>query len=560
MSDSRYNDGDQPASPQEAPVRRTRFSLILLIPVLAILIAGWLAWEHFATRGPTIVISFETADGLTPGQTQVKNKAVTLGTVQDINLSDDMHHVDVTVQMNANSAHTLTDHTRFWVVRPRINGASITGLETLISGAYIALDAGSSDGHYQTRFKGLESPPGVRSDQPGSTFWLVSPSLGSLGPGSPVFFRDLAVGEVIGYTMPQGGAGPIVIQTFVKEPYDHYLRTDSRFWNVSGVQVGLGAGGLKVQLKSLQALFSGGVAFGLPERRRTVLAPVASPNTVFKLYGSEADAYSARYHKRLSVVTYINSSVQGLTEGSQVTMFGMQIGTVTGVKLMMESPNRPPRVRVEMQIEPERMKPDWNDAIDSSRMEPVASYLRAYVADGMRASVQSASFLTGESLIALQFVKKAAPAELMYEGDIAVLPSQAGGMEGIMESLSTVSDKIAAMPLTQIGDHLDDLLAHADNRLNSPEVKQAIVALRDSLQNLSKLTKNADQHLPALMKSLQGTLSNAQTLLGAYGGDTDFHRNLEGMIVQLTQMSRSLRFLTDYLDHHPSALLTGRRN
>ncbi|GBR68769.1 PqiB family protein [Gluconobacter kanchanaburiensis] len=560
MSDSRNNRGEQTVSPKEAPVRRTRFSLILLIPVVAILIAGWLAWEHFATRGPVITITFETADGLTPGQTQVKNKAVTLGTVQDITLSDDMKHVDVTVQMNANSAHILTDHTRFWVVRPRINGASITGLDTLFSGAYIALDPGTDDGHYQKFFKGLESPPGVRSDQPGETFWLVSPSLGSLGPGSPVFFRDLQVGEVLGYTMPPGGTGPIVIQAFVKDPYDHYLRTDSRFWNVSGVQVGLGAGGLKVQLKSLQALFSGGIAFGLPERRRNIDLPDAPANSVFKLYASEADADNARYHKRLRVVTYINSSVKGLTTGSQVTMFGLQIGSVTDVHLLFDGPAKLPRVRVDMELEPERVLSNWDDRIENAKEGSVEKYLQAFVADGMRASVQSASFLTGESMIALQFVKNAPVTPLTYEGDVAVLPSQAGGMDGIMESVSTITDKIAAMPLTEIGGHVNDLLAHADGRLNSPEVTQSLAALRDSLQNLNRLTKTANQNLPALMKELQGTLSNAQAVLGAYGGDTDFHRSLQGMITQLTQMSRSLRFLTDYLDHHPSALITGRRN
>ncbi|MBF0889029.1 MCE family protein [Gluconobacter sp. LMG 1744] len=560
MSDSRNNRGEQPVSPKEAPVRRTRFSLILLIPVVAILIAGWLAWEHFATRGPEITITFETADGLTPGQTQVKNKAVTLGTVQDITLSDDMKHVDVTVQMNANSAHILTDHTRFWVVRPRINGASITGLDTLFSGAYIALDPGTDDGHYQKFFKGLESPPGVRSDQPGETFWLVSPSLGSLGPGSPVFFRDLQVGEVLGYTMPPGGRGPIVIQAFVKAPYDHYLRTDSRFWNVSGVQVGLGAGGLKVQLKSLQALFSGGIAFGLPEQRLAIDLPTAPANSVFKLYASEADADNARYHKRLRVVTYINSSVKGLTNGSQVTMFGLQIGTVTDVRLLLQGPTKLPRVRVDMELEPERMLSNWDERLENSRDAPVEKYLQAFVAEGMRASVQSASFLTGESMIALQFVKSAPVTTLTYEGDVAVLPSQAGGMDGIMESVSTITDKIAAMPLTEIGGHVNDLLAHADGRLNSPEVTQSLAALRDSLQNLNKLTKTANQNLPELMKSLQTTMNSAQSVLGSYGGDTDFHRSLQGMIVQLTQMSRSLRFLTDYLDHHPSALITGRRN
>ncbi|KXV33797.1 paraquat-inducible protein B [Gluconobacter thailandicus] len=556
MSDSRNDRGQQPALPEEAPVRRTRFSLILLIPVLAILISGWLAWKHFATRGPEITITFDTADGLTPGQTQVKNKAVTLGTVQDITLSKDMRHVNVKIQMNANSAHILTDNTRFWVVRPRINGASITGLDTLISGAYIAIDPGAPSDHYQTEFRGLEAVPGVRSDQPGTTFWLVSPALGSLGQGAPVFFRDVPVGEVLGYTMPPGGEGPIVIQVFVKAPYDHYLRTDSRFWNVSGIQVGLGAGGLKVQMQSIQALFSGGVAFGLPDRRRDLEAPVAPANSVFKLYSSPADADSARYHQRLRVATYIDTSVKGLAAGSQVSMFGLQVGSVTAVKLQISSPQDKPRVRVEMQIEPERMMPEWRE----SQLAQTKEYLAAFVANGMRASVQSASFLTGESMIGLQFVKNAPPLALTYEGDVAIMPSQPGGMDGIMESVSTITDKIAAMPLTQIGEHVNDLIAHADGRLNSREVTQSLVALRNSLQHLDTLTKNANQHLPELLASLQGTMNNAQSLLGAYGGDTDFHRSLQGMINQMTQMARSLRLLTDYLDHHPSALITGRRN
>ena len=556
MSDSRNDRGQQPALPEEAPVRRTRFSLILLIPVLAILISGWLAWKHFATRGPEITITFDTADGLTPGQTQVKNKAVTLGTVQEITLSKDMRHVNVKVQMNANSAHILTDNTRFWVVRPRINGASITGLDTLISGAYIAIDPGTPNGHYQTEFRGLESVPGVRSDQPGTTFWLVSPALGSLGQGAPVFFRDVPVGEVLGYTMPPGGEGPIVIQVFVKAPYDHYLRTDSRFWNVSGIQVGLGAGGLKVQMQSIQALFSGGVAFGLPDRRRELAAPVAPANSVFKLYTSQEDADSARYHQRLRVATYIDTSVKGLAAGSQVSMFGLQVGTVTAVKLQIPSPQDKPRVRVEMQIEPERMMPEWKE----SQLAQAKEYLAAFVANGMRASVQSASFLTGESMIGLQFVKNAPPLALTYEGDVAIMPSQPGGVDGIMDSVSTITDKIAAMPLTQIGEHVNDLIAHADGRLNSREVTQSLVAFRNSLQHLDTLTKNANQHLPELLASLQGTMNNAQSLLGAYGGDTDFHRSLQGMITQMTQMARSLRLLTDYLDHHPSALITGRRN
>ena len=237
-------------------------------------------------------------------------------------------------------------------------------------------------------------------------------------------------------------------------------------------------------------------------------------------------------------------------------MFGLQVGTVTAVKLQIPSPQDKPRVRVEMQIEPERMMPEWKE----SQLAQAKEYLAAFVANGMRASVQSASFLTGESMIGLQFVKNAPPLTLTYEGDVAIMPSQPGGVDGIMDSVSTITDKIAAMPLTQIGEHVNDLIAHADGRLNSREVTQSLVALRNSLQHLDTLTKNANQHLPELLASLQGTMNNAQSLLGAYGGDTDFHRSLQGMITQMTQMARSLRLLTDYLDHHPSALITGRRN
>ncbi|AOX17638.1 PqiB family protein [Kozakia baliensis] len=563
MSDHNDYSSNRFDEPAEAGTRRTRFSIIWLIPVIAVAIAGWLAWRSYIDRGPEITVTFDTASGLTAGQTQVKNKAVTLGTVQDIDLTPDMRRVIVHIRMNADASNILTDRTRFWVVRPRINGASITGLETLLSGAYIAIDPGESGGRYQTSFTGLETAPGVRSDQPGSTFMLVTPTLGSIGEGAPVFFRDVSVGEVLGHTMPPGGEGPILVQVFVKSPYDHYLRTDTRFWNVSGVQVGFGAGGLKVQLTSLQALFSGGVAFGLPERRRAVDAPRAPANSVFRLYASQSDADNARYHQRQKIATYLDNSVKGLAPGAQVAMYGIPVGSVTGVKLDINQKEASARVRVDMEIEPERV-------FDEQHLQDLSKYdglLAGLVAHGMRASVESASFLTGESMIGLQFVKNAKPVFLTYEDGIPIVPSQPGGFDGIMASAATTMDKVAAMPLTQIGEHLNDLLAHTDKRIDSPEVKQSLTALRDSLRHMSTLTQHADEGMKPLMKrlpemsaALQGTLQNAQTVLASYGGDTDFHRDLEGMVVQLGEAARSIRFLTDYLNRHPSALITGRHS
>ncbi|WP_077397190.1 PqiB family protein [Bombella intestini] len=540
----------------EANTRLPRFSVLWIIPILALLIAGWLAWRHFATMGPRIVVSFDAADGIVPGQTQVKNKAVTLGVVQGVSLSPDMTHADVTIQMSGIDPHTLNEHTRFWVVSPRINGASITGLDTLFSGAYIAMDPGKpGEGRYQSHFKGLEAPPGIRSDKPGSTYWLVSSSLESLGAGAPIFYRDVQVGEILGYTMPPGGEGPLLIKAFVKAPYDHYLRQDSRFWNVSGMQIGFGAGGMDIRLQSFQALLSGGVAFGRPDKAQMEDTPSALPNSVFHLYKTKEDADNARYRHKVPVLTYVDTAVAGLTEGSKVTMFGLQVGQVTGVHLELGDKRHNPRVRVEMQLEPERVIAD--DELASVQRSDLIS---DFVAEGMRASVQNVSFLTGEAMIALSFVheKGHESPEVKRENGVAVIPSQPGGMDSILQSVSTITDKISAMPLTQIGDHLNDILMHSDERLRSPEITRSLAGLSGSLVALNHLLDHADEHLPELMTNLNGTLAQARTMLSSYGGNPDFRRNLEELIVQLTRMSRSFHQLADYLDHHPSSFITGR--
>ncbi|MBA5728066.1 PqiB family protein [Bombella mellum] len=541
----------------EANTRLSRFSVLWIIPVLALVIAGWLAWRHFATMGPRIVVSFDAADGIVPGQTQVKNKAVNLGTVQSVSLSPDMSHADVTIQMSGIDSRTLNEHTRFWVVSPRINGASITGLDTLFSGAYIAMDPGKPEGgHYRDHFRGLENPPGIRSDKPGSTYWLVSPRLESLGAGSPIFYRDVQVGEILGYTMPPGGEGPLLLKVFVKAPYDHYLRSDSRFWNVSGMQIGFGAGGMNIRLQSFQALLSGGVAFGRPDKVQSEDTPAAAPNSVFHLYETQEAADNSRYIHKMPVVTYVDTAVAGLTEGSKVTMFGLQVGEVTSVHLELgNEKRRNPRVRVEMQLEPERV-------IDEDELAAVrqSDLLGRLVEEGMRASVQNVSFLTGEAMIALSFVheKGQQTPSMQFENGVGVIPSQPGGMDGILQSASVIADKISEMPLTQIGDHLNEILAHGDERIRSPELTQSMAAMRGSLLALNHLLDHADEHLPTLMKSLNETLSQANGMLASYGGNPDFRRNLQELIVQLTRMSRSFHMLADYLDHHPSSFITGR--
>ncbi len=552
---------DRPAGgAPEATSRPIRFSLIWLIPVLVLAIGGYLAWTTISRQGPEITIQFDSADGLTTGQTQIKHKAVGLGTVQGIALSHDLQHVDVRVEMGAQSAPLLTDHAKFWVVRPRLSGANISGLETLVSGAFIAIDPGPPGGTRETKFKGLDAPPGVRSDEPGSIFTLTTGSLGSVSQDSPVFFRDITVGEVLSYKIPPNGRGPIMLQAFVKAPYDQFLRKDTHFWDVSGLTVDLQGGNLHFQIESLQALVSGGVAFGLPLRRRDKDAPRATTRDVFEIYPDKDAADNAGYQQRIQFVTYLRSSTKGLEIGSPVEMFGIQVGNVTDIKLLIDQHSGDTRVRVAMEVEPERVLSEQDLRHDSPR-----TVTQAMVNRGLRAEVATGNLLAGSSIISLTFVPKVPPVPINQEGEAIVLPSQPGGLDGITDSLSTVSAKLAALPIEQIGDNLSELLAHADATVGGPEVKQALVQLDRTLASVDHLTRHADQgldpllqRLPAIADQLQQAVANANAALAAYGGNSDFHGDLQRTLDQVDGTARSIRSLADYLKNHPSSLSFGR--
>ena len=560
MSERGANTPEGAPEPQPtASAQHTRFSAIWLIPIVALVVAAFLGWQTISTRGPLVTIEFDSAEGLTAGQTQVKHKNVALGTVESVKLSDDMKVVLAEVRMTREAERILNVHTRFWVVRPRLTGASVSGLETLVSGAYIAIDPGPPGGSRVTFYKGLEAPPGVRLDEPGRTYTLMLGGALSLGEGSPVIYRGVEVGEVLGYKMPPDGRGAIPVQVFVHEPYDHYIRTDTRFWNASGVAVSLSGGTLHLQVESLQAAISGAVSFGLPDRRRKDVAPEAPGEAVFKLYDSEDAANTASYHHRIPFATYLTDSVAGLSAGSKVVMFGIQIGEVTDITLQLNQAEGSARVRVGMEIQPERA---FGDTTDNSNPVDIA---RQLVANGMRAQLASESFITGASDIALQFVPKAPPAQIAMEGDTVILPSQKGGFSGIEDSLADVAAKLDALPLTQIADHLDGVLAGASNTLNGPDLKQALNQLAGTLRSVHGLADHANhgltpllQRLPAIADQLEDTLHHANDLVASYSGGSDFQGNLQSVLGQVKDAARSLRLLADYLDRHPSSLLFGR--
>src|SRR3954451_13960873 len=259
-----------PAPPQAITRRSHRLSAIWLIPLLAVAIAGWLVWDTISKEGPTIEVSFDSAEGLQAGKSPLKFKDIEFGMVKSLRLSPDNTRVVVTIATNAQAPPLLTDGAVFWVVKPRFFAGNLSGLDTLLSGAYVGVLPAASPGKKQTSFKGQENPPVIQADVPGRTFLLKSKRIGSISVGSPIFFRDLAVGEVLGWDVGDM-AESVTIHAFVRAPYDSYVVEQTRFWNASGISVARGSQGINVKMESLRALILGGVAFG-PPRWRTTLA------------------------------------------------------------------------------------------------------------------------------------------------------------------------------------------------------------------------------------------------------------------------------------------------
>jgi paraquat-inducible protein B len=557
---------DQPPQRQMPPpavhIRQRRFSFVWIIPLVAAAIAIYLGYRTIIQQGPLVTITFNSAQGLTVGQTQIKYKWLALGTVESVDLSPDNSHVVVKVRMNNVGARFLTNHARFWAVRPRLSVTNLSGLDTLVSGSYIGVDPGAPGGHYDTHFKGLEEPPGVRSDEPGSTYVLRADSVGSLSTGSPVFYRDVVVGEVLGYDLGDG-IGPVTINIFVRAPYNKLVKTSSHFWNSSGLSVGFQGGSFHVEVQSLEAVLAGGVTFDLPHD--AIGQPPSANNTTFRIYDSQSDAQAAGYLHKVQIVSYFKSSVAGLTRGTPVDVFGIQVGDVTDVKLMLDPLTGHAKVRVAMELQPERVFPHNTFA---KNLDP-QTVLQSMVDQGLRVALESGSFITGQKDISLDMVPDAGHVAITREGDALVLPTEAGGAADILTAASQITAKLSAIPFAQIGANLNKLLVTSNDTLGGDKVKQSLASLAQTLQSVQHLVAATDRGLQPTLRELPTLTANlATTLRGAnvavtqlnrgYGNNSDFQRNLGQLMQQANGALRSVKELADFLDRHPEALILGR--
>jgi paraquat-inducible protein B len=465
---------DQPDSPEipeavAAPRSRWRMQLVWLVPLVAVLIGGWLAVKAVLEQGPTITISFATGEGLEAGKTKIKFKNVDIGVVKSVTLSRDHRNVVASAELVKDASDLLVDDTRFWVVRPRISGGTVSGLGTLLSGSYVGMDVGRSTKHRRD-YAGLEAPPVFASDIPGREFLLRSEDLGSLDVGAPVFYRRLQVGQVTAYELEKDGKG-VTLRVFVNAPYDKYVNNNTRFWHASGIDVSVETSGVTVETQSLVSILIGGLAFQTPAVADATDLSEAAASTEFELFRNRAEAM--KRHDRI-VDTYVlnfTESVRGLTVGAPVDFRGIVMGEVAAIYTRYDPVTKQFSIPVEVRFYPERFTSRYQSGGTGGRIAKDRRQFADFMVDhGLRAQLKTASLLTGQLYVALDFFPAAAKAKMDWSKNPPELPTVVGNLQSLQDSVTSLVAKLNKIPFEAIGKSAHQTLSErcANSRARRP--------------------------------------------------------------------------------------------
>ncbi|MFT0169832.1 intermembrane transport protein PqiB [Paraburkholderia mimosarum] len=518
--------------PEIIKPRRWLPSLVWIVPIVAALIGVALVVKSVATRGPTITISFVSAEGLEPGKTKVKYKDVDIGSVRAIRLSPNLSHVIVTVELTKDAERFAVKDSRFWIVRPRVGASGVSGLTTLLSGSYIGADAGRSEDS-QSDFVGLEAPPAVTIDEKGHRYTLHSGTLGSLDIGTPIFFRRIQVGQVTGYSLDKDGTG-VTVQVFVTAPFDQYVGTNTRWWHASGVNVQLDSNGIKVNTQSLATIVVGGIAFQAPPGQS--MGPQAPDTATFALASDEAEAMREPDGAPQRVVMYFNQSLRGLSVGAPLDFRGIVLGQVTDIGIEYDPKQHNFTMPVTMDLYPLRLSRRIRGEAPAPYTPQSQELLKRLVQRGLRGQLRTGNLITGQLYIALDIFPKAAPATVDFNHDPLELPTVPNSLEELQLQVADIAKKLDQIPFDKIGNNLNDSLKNANQLFG----------------------KVNDQILP----QLQGTLDEAQKTFNAAQStlqqDSPLQSDVHQAMQELTRTLQSLNALSDYLERHPESLLRGK--
>lgn len=516
-----------------------RWSPVWIVPIVTLLIGGWILFYHFSHQGPEVTLITENAEGIEAGKTTIKSRSVNVGVVESAVLTDDLHHVEIKARLNSGMEKLLQGDSAFWVVKPQIGREGITGLGTLLSGAYIELQPGAK-GDKPESYQLLDAPPLAPPDAKGIRVTLDSKKAGQLNAGDPVLFRGYRVGSVETSSFDTDKR-MMTYQLFISAPYDRLITTNVRFWKDSGIAVDMSASGMRVEMGSLTTLFSGGVSFDVPDGAE--LGRAAENKAEYHLYDDQRSIQDSLYSAHTDFLLFFTDSIRGLQVGAPVEFRGIRLGTVSQVPYMIpgvnQALNTDYRVPVLIRIEPDRfvnrLGGDFN----------LEQHLQEGKKRGLRATLKTGNLLSGALFIDLDFYDNAP----VYKGPnevagLEVIPTVSGGLAQIQQKLMAALDKINGLPLNPV-------LNEATGTLK--ESQRTLQQLQKTLDNLNQVTSNPA--MKTLPSDMQQTLRELNRSMKGLQPGSPAYSKLVGDMQRLDQVLRELQPVLKTLNSKSNALV-----
>ncbi|MBI6201258.1 intermembrane transport protein PqiB [Providencia rettgeri] len=515
------------------------WSPVWVIPIVTLLLGAWVLFYHFSNQGPEVTLITYNAEGIEAGKTKIKSRSVDIGVVESVTLDDNFSRVIIKARLNNEMKELLRTDSAFWIVKPTIGRDGVTGLGTLLSGAYIELQPGLAvKEHFE--FTLLDTPPLASPDAKGIRVVLVSDKAGQLNPGDPVLFRGYRVGsvETSNFDMDKRD---MRYQLFINAPYDKLISSNVRFWKDSGIAFDMSSQGVHVEMGSIATLLTGGVSFDVPTG--WVPGVNVKENTEFQLFDNQSSIQNSLYTQYQDFVLFFSDSVRGLQPGAPVEFRGIRLGTVAQVPFYTEgldqSLDNDFRIPVLIHIEPERFSKDVGKNFN------LKNELNLALKDGLRASLKSGNLLTGALFVDLDFVQNAEP----YKGPMVVagykiIPTTSAGLAQIQQKVIAVLDKINNMPIEPMLNQTTQTLA---------EGQKVVKEANAMLAQLNKVMASKEfQNLP---HDLQKTLQEMNRAMQGFQPGSPAYNKMVDNMQRLDQVLREVQPLLRTLNNKSNALV-----
>lgn len=529
------------SSPKVEQRKFWRLSAIWIIPLLALGLGIWLIVDSYLSQGPVVQLTVSDAEGINAGETRVKRLSVDLGMVEDVYLNPDFEDVTVVLNLDTGTEELLRNDTQFWVVKPRIGTDGVSGLSTLLSGAYIELSPGTGTPGAR-QFEALDNPPATPVTTPGVRVELVSDLDSTINARSPVYYNGFRVGQVESASLSTED-GNTHYSLFINAPYDDLVTTNTRFWNASGLAVEAGVSGVSLRAESLETLLVGGIAFGLPEG----IDPGGSIDNGrrYFLYDDVEAINEQQFSYVKPYLLLFDSSIRGLDVGAPVEYRGARLGEVAEVSFdLLErqaglDAEGQTLVPVLIHIEPGRVFED-----DTEGLEEITAIIEEAVPNGLRVTLASGNLLTGGLYIELDFYEDVEPQQIRQIEGHDVLPTISSGFTQIQERVSAVLSRLEQLPL-------NDFFSQANETMQS--LTTTLATAEQTMSELGGLLE--DPATRSLSGNLEESLELLNQVLGNLGPGTPLYEDLTGSLDELRGALRNARELTNSLNANPSQLL-----